>query len=284
MPEIWKPDLSESVDGKPLATSMKELLPWDFPYERLNDNSPNINLFLRPESVLVFLIFYLNSKPLFQSLYNAIQPTKGKLWFTASVAVHNLGLAVFSAIVAYNSWLIVISHYSNHGFMAVYCDANGSMWQQSGFGAWALLFYLSKYYEFVDSWVLVLKGKTPSFLQVYHHTGICFCMWIGTLSQSSWLIYVVLLNSVIHTLMYTYFLIKTISPSTEIKQAKYLTRAQIGQFFTGIICSFAILFLGDSCNSAGSRLGLWCMQFYGYGLVALFASFAKKKYSSKKKQ
>ena len=35
---------------------------------------------------------------------------------------------------------------------------------------------------------------------------------------------------------YTYFFIKTIAPQTEIKAAKYLTMAQITQFFTGIFC------------------------------------------------
>ena len=133
----------------------------------------------------------------------------------------------------------------------------------------------------MDTWILVLKGKKPSFLQVYHHTGIVFCMWVGVLSQSSWLKAVVLLNSIIHTLMYTYFLIKTISPTTEIKAAKYLTKAQIGQFFTGILYSAGVLLLGEKCDTQSSRFGLSCLQLYGYGLIALFMAFAKSKYRKK---
>ena len=179
-------------------------------------------------------------------------------------------------------WYDCYGNLCSYGFYDTYCDPNGTLWEPStGFGAWAFIFYISKYWEFVDTWILVLKGKKPSFLQVYHHTGICFCMWVGTLSQSSWLITVVLLNSVIHTLMYTYFLIKTISPETQIKSAKYLTKAQIGQFFTGIFYSFAILFLGDTCNSQSSRFGLACLQVYGYGLIALFVAFSKRKYAKK---
>ena len=127
----------------------------------------------------------------------------------------------------------------------------------------------------------MFKGKDPSFLQIYHHTGIAFCMWVGVLSQSSWLIAVVLLNSIIHTLMYTYFLIKTISPKTQIKSAKYLTQAQIGQFFTGIIYSAGVLFLGEECDTQSSRFGLGCLQVYGYGLIALFVAFSKRKYKKK---
>jgi hypothetical protein len=171
---------------------------------------------------------------------------------------------------------------NSYDFFETYCDPKGTLWgQPSGFGAWCLVFYISKYWEFFDTWILVFKGKKPSFLQVYHHTGIAFCMWVGVLSQSSWLVPVVLLNSVIHTLMYTYFLIKTLSPTTEIKSAKYLTKAQIGQFFTGIFYSAAVLTMGEKCDTQSSRFGLACLQVYGYGLIALFMAFSKRKYKKK---
>lgn len=78
--------------------------------------------------------------------------------------------------------------------------------------------------------------------------------------------------------MYTYFLIKTVRPKTEIKSAKYLTQMQIGQFFTGIFYSAPVLYLGDDCDTQSSRFGLACLQIYGYGLIALFMAFAKRKY------
>jgi hypothetical protein len=268
------PHLSESVDGAPLATTVSELYT-DFHYDRLTTN-PTIAIFLKPTYMLAMLVFYNVSKPLFRAIATIIDPKA--LWFRASIALHNLGLAVFSAIVAAKSWPVVINHLLEEGIFATYCDPHGTLWGKYGFGHWAIIFYISKYYEFVDTWILVFKGKKPSFLQIYHHTGIAFCMWVGVLSQSSWLIYVVLLNSVIHTLMYTYFLIKTISPTTEIKAAKNLTMAQIGQFFTGIGCSLGVLLMGDKCDTSASRFGLACLQVYGYGLVALFMTFAKKKY------
>jgi hypothetical protein len=148
----------------------------------------------------------------------------------------------------------------------------------------ATIFYISKYYEFIDTWILIFKRKEPSFLQIYHHTGIVVTMWGGVVSQSAWLLFVVLLNSFIHTLMYTYFLIKTINPKTEIKTAKYLTQAQITQFFIGVLGSFPVLVMGARCDSQSSRFVLACLQIYGYGLIALFTAFAAKKYSSKKEK
>lgn len=281
MSVVWRPTLLESRDGAPLATKVSHLF-WEFPYHRLPESNL-LQIYLRPECVLALLAFYLVSKPLFKELATMINPKSP--WFLHSIALHNAVLAIFSAIVAWNSWPVIWQHYQHYGAFDTYCDPHGTLWSPSpggaDFGAWAFIFYISKYYEFVDTWILVLKGKPPSFLQVYHHTGIAFCMWVGVLSQSSWLKAVILLNSIIHTLMYTYFFIKTVRPQTEIKSAKYLTTMQIGQFFTGIFYSAAVLYMGERCDTQSSRFGLACLQLYGYGLIALFMAFAKRKYKKK---
>ena len=274
---VWQPGIRDSIDGPPLASNVSSLFT-DFPYDRLPPNK-FIAFFLPPENLICLLLFYLVSKPLFKAVAKMIDPKA--TWFRASVAIHNLALALFSLFVAINSWAIVLAHLKREGFFSTYCDRDGTLWQNYDFGSYAVIFYISKYYEFVDTWILILKGKEPSFLQVYHHTGIAIAMWGGVLSQSAWLQSVVMLNSVIHTLMYTYFLIKTISPETEIKAAKNLTFAQIAQFFTGIIYSAGVLFMGDSCDTASSRISLAFLQVYGYGLVALFVSFASRKYKKK---
>ena len=41
------------------------------------------------------------------------------------------------------------------------------------------LFYLSKYYEVIDSIILLLKGKKVGQLQSYHHAGALISMWIA---------------------------------------------------------------------------------------------------------
>lgn len=286
MEGIWRPFLPDSIDGKPLVTTVDHLLiPFQFPYDRLprGNRLPFWNIaswFLRPEIVLLTITFYLLSKPLFAKLRTVLllDQSPQPRWFRVFLLFHNAGLAIFSAICAFHTWIITWGHLKSYGLFAAYCDLDGTYWRESNFGAWACIFYLSKYYEFVDTWILVLKGKDASFLQVYHHTGIAFIMWCAVASQSSWLLFVVLLNSVIHTLMYTYFCIKTISPKTEIKAAKYLTMAQIGQFLTGIACTLPIFFLGSTCASSSSRFALACLHTYGIGLIALFVTFAQKKY------
>lgn len=116
--------------------------------------------------------------------------------------------------------------------------------------------------------------------QLFQQTGIALIMYWGVASQSAWLQFVVLLNSVIHTLMYTYFFIKTISPTTQIKAARHLTTAQIVQFFTGIAASSGVLVMGSDCDTQSSRFALAGLHLYGYGLIALFLSFFKRKYKT----
>lgn len=272
---VWRPELPESSDGKPLVTSVSHFV--NFPYERLPQNAL-VAALMRPEVVLGLVLFYLVSKKLLKVVMKAVGFNPENPFFKLFIAAHNLGLAVFSGVCAYNSWPVVLHHLLNRGLMATYCDTDGSLWGEGGLGAWSTVFYISKYYEFVDTWILVLKGKDASFLQVYHHTGIVLAMYGAVASQSAWLLFVVLLNSVIHTLMYIYFFIKTISPTTEIKAARYLTMAQIGQFLTGIGCSVGVLLMGDRCDTQSSRASLLFLHIYGFGLIALFRAFAKKKY------
>lgn len=276
---IWRPDIPNSIDGEPLAVSISDFY-LTFPYDRLPE-SGIMRAMMRPDVPLVLVAAYLASKSTVKKIAKAMDIDAKSPNFIMAVAAHNFALAVFSAIVFFNSWPIVLSHLFRMGWEATYCDQDGSLWRE-GLGAWATIFYVSKYYEFADTWVLILKGKKPTFLQTYHHTGIVLTLWGGVVSQSAWTLTVVLLNSGIHTVMYTYFLIKTLYPRMEIKAARYLTTAQILQFITGISFSLGVHFMGDKCASSASRFVAACIQIYAVGLIVLFLAFAAQKYQKKK--
>lgn len=281
MPLLWKPDFSESVDGRPLATTVSDLfhnLPWDrVPFA----TRPWLAILLQPSIVLACALLYVVSDHPVSMLRDAMRLHPNSPRLRLFIAIHNFLLFVFSGTVAWNAWGLAVTHLFKYGMFDTYCDTRGTLWNEYGLGSWAIIFYLSKYWEFVDTWILVLKRKAPSFLQVYHHFGIVLCLYGGVASQSSWVTVVVLLNSVIHTVMYLYFFIKTVRPQTEIKQAKYLTMAQILQFFTGIISTLGILIMGDQCDTESSRFSLACLNIYGFGLIYLFMTFAKRKYKTK---
>jgi hypothetical protein len=169
---VWRPNLPESIDGKPLATHIADLVT-NFPTDRLPSN-PLVAVWMKPGVVLAMVIFYLNSKSQLRAFCERFEITGKSMLFRAVIALHNFALALFSFLVAIYSWPIVLQHLNEYGIEATYCDQNGTLWS-SGFGAWATVFYISKYYEFLDTWVLVMKGKAPSFLQIYHHVSCILC-------------------------------------------------------------------------------------------------------------
>jgi hypothetical protein len=267
--------LQASNDGLPLASHVSDLY-WNFPYDRLPSH-PFIACLMKPEIMLTLIILYIFSERPMEFLRRLGGGFfKGAL-FRIFVALHNMALAIFSFVCVSTVLPVVYHHYKQNGFLSIYCDRDGSLWR-SGLGAWSILFYFSKYWEFIDTWILVLKGKGANFLQVYHHAGIVFIMHAAVASEGAWLLFVVLLNAFIHTLMYTYFAIKTVAPTVEIKSAKYLTMAQIGQFLIGMGSTYGVLFMGETCDSASSRFSLACLHIYGVGLIFLFLAFARKKY------
>lgn len=140
--QVWRPSLPESKDDLPLATSISDLFV-AFPYDRLPSNKI-VAWSMRPEVMLGLIIFYATmSKPLLKQLIKTIDFSGKAAWFTFLVAVHNLSLAVFSAVVAFNAWAIVLIHLRDRGWEATYCDQEGTLWR-AGLGAWATIFYISK--------------------------------------------------------------------------------------------------------------------------------------------
>lgn len=76
----------------------------------------------------------------------------------------------------------------------------GRLWNE-GLAFYGWIFYLSKFYEVIDTLIIIAKGKRSPTLQTYHHAGAMMCMWSGIryMSPPIWMFCFV--NSFIHTLM-----------------------------------------------------------------------------------
>lgn len=76
----------------------------------------------------------------------------------------------------------------------------GRIWNEGlAFVGW--FFYLSKFYEVLDTAIILAKGKRSGTLQTYHHAGAMMCMWAGIRFMSPPIWMFVFVNSGIHTLM-----------------------------------------------------------------------------------
>jgi hypothetical protein len=79
-------------------------------------------------------------------------------------------------------------------------ELKGRLWNDAlAFYGW--LFYISKFYEVLDTLIILAKGKLSSTLQTYHHAGAMMCMWAGMRYMSVPIWIFPTFNSFIHALM-----------------------------------------------------------------------------------
>ncbi|PBP22750.1 putative GNS1/SUR4 family protein [Diplocarpon rosae] len=108
----------------------------------------------------------------------------------------------------------------------------GRLWNE-GLAFYGWLFYLSKFYEVLDTAIILAKGKRSSTLQKYHHAGAMMCMWSGIRFMSPPIWMFVFINSAIHALMYTYYTLAAFSVPVPQSLKRSLTTMQIIQFLVG---------------------------------------------------
>ncbi len=222
---------------------------------------------------------------------------------------HNLILAIYSAWTCYYTWSNVLAFIEEYrandpsktmtdGMWEVMCPGLGlgdkkvAKRDELWFGKynmmfWITHFYISKFYEFVDTWILLWDEKPIQVLQTFHHAGIAVLMWMLTVTYSSPVIVVVCFNSFIHTIMYVYYYLSTfdkVKYSTLRKSLEpfkpLVTNMQLIQFFVGLSITVQTHFI-DGCLTKAQHFTLICMELYAFCLILLFMQFYKKTYLSK---
>lgn len=63
------------------------------------------------------------------------------------------------------------------------------------------VFYLSKFYEIVDTLIILSRGKKSSTLQTFHHAGVILLGWVGLRYESPMAPFGAMVNAFVHTLM-----------------------------------------------------------------------------------
>lgn len=155
------------------------------------------------------------------------------------VIVHNAGLCIYSFFTFFMTAPIVLDMFAqgwraagNEGLKLALCSMPAT---NSLMGRWSYIFYLSKYYEVMDSIILYLKGKKIGNLQSYHHAGALFSMWIAYRfhAQPVWVF--VVFNSGVHTFMYAYYFCAALKLPFPKTLKRNLTTLQILQIASGTL-------------------------------------------------
>ncbi|RKO96478.1 hypothetical protein CXG81DRAFT_1491, partial [Caulochytrium protostelioides] len=184
--------------------------------------------------------------------YFLVQATGLRMKLRVPALLHNLMLSLVSGylLVMYleNVWPMV--------------REQGLMWAICAENAWTARLeflyyanYLVKYWELLDTILLVLRGKRPIFLHVYHHPAtllLCFYELKGG-AAVCWV--PIVLNLSVHVLMYYYYALKEMGGDVWWK--RHLTTMQIVQFILDLAaCGAAIYVLILGRNPDWPSLGM----------------------------
>merc|ERR1712217_254476 len=159
----------------------------------------------------------------------------GRRDFKAFTAMHNTFLTILSLCMACGAATALLGRYREEGFDGIFCSQRPAGTGLDGaVGFWLYLYYGSKYLELVDTVLLCLKLKPTIPLHLYHHMVMLWLAWAALrydwLEGSVWCTFV---NSVIHTIMYSYYMLTALG--YDVWWKKHLTATQIVQFMTGTV-------------------------------------------------
>lgn len=200
--------------------------------------------------------------------------------FVAIAAFHNASLCIASLVMLVGLTSAVAKEVSSSGsFASSVCNPTGKQ-MGSDIGFWLYLFYLSKFWELLDTVLLVLRGKPLTILHVWHHTSVMFEMF-------SWLefsmvlgVYGMMFNTLVHVFMYAYYAAALLNIRVPWKRA--LTSLQILQFCVSFVSliPYYMLHAGtpDGCTGGpGLIVSIVCNGSF----LILFIDFFRKTYSAK---
>jgi hypothetical protein len=106
---------------------------------------------------------------------------------------------------------------------------------------WSSVYYLSKLYELLDTFILILKKRLLTFLHAFHHATVIVmcCLWRQFVQSLE--IITLLTNTIVHVIMYSYYFLCSINHPPPWK--KVVTNLQNVQFLFSFIASIATFWL-----------------------------------------
>ena len=144
-----------------------------------------------------------------------------------------------------------------------------------------------RWYEFIDTGLLILKRKPLLFLHVYHHSAtmvLTYTQIVGTTSVQ-WV--PILLNLFVHTIMYYYYALSTLG--IRVWWKKMVTVVQIIQFVLDLVACYYCTILHftwtytpwrySNCFGSPAAAVFGCALLTSY--LVLFLIFYRNTYKAK---
>lgn len=200
--------------------------------------------------------------------------------------VWNLCLAIFSITGAVVELPLLLSNIRDKGFDSSVC--NSAIHYTPLLSFFALLFAFSKIVEFGDTFFVVMRKTPLNFLHWYHHVTVCVFSWHSLAIQSAPAHWYCAMNYAVHSVMYSYYIIKSSGLRMHSSVSKGVTILQLMQFVVGFIIVVRSIWLftsGVPCLTNGLNCFLGISIYLSY--IVLFSNFFYQRYMNvekKKKQ
>jgi len=209
-----------------------------------------------------------------------LMKTKQPYNFSLILAAWNFLLGAGSALAGYYviSTLFHRIIETNFSISEITCDKLCYI-QHASTSRWVFFFNLSKVFEFVDTWFLILRKKPIVFLHYYHHIATFLYCWYANQNMrgvncGGW--WFAAMNLFVHSVMYTYYGLMSLTwfkPYVS-KINYFVTILQISQMFAG--CYF--LYVGTLCPNFIANDTFWIPFCMYASYLLLFVKFFVEKY------
>ena len=236
----------------------------------LVDGAPSVSL------AAITVVVYLLTLFCLTSLSSAPAFARGRV-FTAIAFAHNALLCIGSLWMHILVYRAVISVSRSNSFSETICNPRDAPLPPIVSQTF-VVFYLSKFYELLDSVILALRSRRLTLLHVWHHSSVIFEVFAWRHFRFSLGLYGMWFNTLVHIVMYAYYACTLYKIPFPFK--KYITTTQICQFITGFASTIPWLYLHRTTGCAGLNALLIAALINGSYLF-LFIQFYRRTYKSK---
>eukprot|EP00123_Amoebidium_parasiticum_P012619 comp21477_c0_seq1/m.29734 comp21477_c0_seq1/g.29734 ORF comp21477_c0_seq1/g.29734 comp21477_c0_seq1/m.29734 type:complete len:267 (-) comp21477_c0_seq1:687-1487(-) len=204
---------------------------------------------------------------------------------TGAVCVHNLILMVWSAVMC--AWVVTdmlnMIDLNTWDVRRIFClteveAENSKDVSLNRYWFHLYVYYLSKFYELLDTVILVLKKRPVIFLHWYHHSIVIAMVWLWLECKPSYSSIGMFANTLVHVFMYYYYMCAALKWSVWFK--RHITSMQIVQFFSSFVLWLPTLRYHTQAPCAGMSAHMFS-ALCNASFLYLFVRFRENAYKKK---
>ncbi len=205
-----------------------------------------------------------------------LMKNRTKFELRPALIVWNLILATFSIL---GSIRVIPSFFhvlNDKGVVYSVCDTEYA-YGQTGF--WSFMFVMSKLPELVDTLFIVLRKQELIFLHWYHHATVLMYCWFSYKDFASTGRWFMTMNYAVHSLMYSYYVLKAMRFRVPRFVSQVITTGQILQMIAGCYVNYVAFntkVAGKQCGITDENIKYSSLMYFSY--FVLFFDFFIKAY------